>query len=150
MASVFVFSVHGVPSPQRRSEHQSLGQALIRTASLWVFGRISLRSLETRRSTGCCPSSPGKWDKCRLQCSNVINVLLHVSDMKNRGSFKCQVTFVVLSGRILKANCTKFCLSPIFLVYYSQGDGLTFPTRLVNTDVEQATVTLQPEPNKRW
>lgn len=32
---------------------------------------------------------------------------------------------------------------------YSQGDGLTFPTRLVNTDVEQATVTLQPEPNKK-
>lgn len=31
----------------------------------------------------------------------------------------------------------------------SQGDGLTFPTRLVNTDVEQATVTLQPEANKK-
>lgn len=34
------------------------------------------------------------------------------------------------------------------LAFCSQGDGLTFPTRLVNTDVEQATVTLQPEPNK--
>lgn len=37
--------------------------------------------------------------------------------------------------------------SPAFC---SQGDGLTFPTRLVNTDVEQATVTLQPEePSKK-
>ncbi|XP_055085878.1 palmitoyltransferase ZDHHC20-B isoform X2 [Periophthalmus magnuspinnatus] len=39
----------------------------------------------------------------------------------------------------------KYWLLPVFT---SQGDGLTFPTRLVNADVEQATVTLQPEPNK--
>ncbi|XP_043959832.1 palmitoyltransferase ZDHHC20-B isoform X1 [Gambusia affinis] len=33
-------------------------------------------------------------------------------------------------------------------IYTSQGDGLTFPTRLVNADAEQATVTLQPDSNK--
>uniref|UniRef100_A0A3Q0QVN1 Palmitoyltransferase n=1 Tax=Amphilophus citrinellus TaxID=61819 RepID=A0A3Q0QVN1_AMPCI len=38
-----------------------------------------------------------------------------------------------------------YWLLPIFT---SQGDGLTFPTRLVNPDVEQATVTLQSEPSK--
>ncbi|XP_053716162.1 palmitoyltransferase ZDHHC20-B isoform X2 [Synchiropus splendidus] len=36
----------------------------------------------------------------------------------------------------------------LFPVFTSQGDGLTFPTRLVNADVEQATVTLHPAPNK--
>lgn len=59
-------SPHVAPSLQRRSEHRSSGRALIKTASLWVSGRISLRSLETRRSTGCCPSSPGKGDTCRI------------------------------------------------------------------------------------
>ncbi|KAM9839225.1 LOW QUALITY PROTEIN: palmitoyltransferase ZDHHC20-B-like [Aulostomus maculatus] len=39
----------------------------------------------------------------------------------------------------------KYWLLPVFT---SQGDGLTFPTRLVNADVEQATVNLHPEPNK--
>nr|XP_061821586.1 palmitoyltransferase ZDHHC20-B-like isoform X2 [Nerophis lumbriciformis] len=39
----------------------------------------------------------------------------------------------------------KYWLLPVFT---SQGDGLTFPTRLVNADVEQPTVTLHPEPNK--
>ncbi|KAG7225129.1 hypothetical protein INR49_014586 [Caranx melampygus] len=39
----------------------------------------------------------------------------------------------------------KYWLVPVFT---SQGDGLTFPTRLVNIDVEQGAVTLQPEPNK--
>uniref|UniRef100_A0A3B5L9W0 Palmitoyltransferase n=1 Tax=Xiphophorus couchianus TaxID=32473 RepID=A0A3B5L9W0_9TELE len=35
----------------------------------------------------------------------------------------------------------QYWLLPIF----TQGDGLTFPTRLVNADAEQATVTLQPD-----
>ncbi|XP_044032968.1 palmitoyltransferase ZDHHC20-B-like isoform X3 [Siniperca chuatsi] len=39
----------------------------------------------------------------------------------------------------------KYWLLPVFT---SQGDGLTFPTRLVNADVEQATVTLHPEADK--
>ncbi|KAM7369984.1 hypothetical protein PAMP_011271 [Pampus punctatissimus] len=39
----------------------------------------------------------------------------------------------------------KYWLLPVFT---SQGDGLTFPTRLVNADPEQATVTLHPETNK--
>ncbi|XP_077365452.1 palmitoyltransferase ZDHHC20-B isoform X3 [Festucalex cinctus] len=39
----------------------------------------------------------------------------------------------------------KYWLLPVFT---SQGDGLTFPTRLVNVDVEQPTVTLHPEPAK--
>lgn len=41
-------------------------------------------------------------------------------------------------------------ISHAFLFHFSQGDGLTFPTRLVNADPEQAVVTLHPEPNKRW
>ncbi|XP_015248074.1 PREDICTED: probable palmitoyltransferase ZDHHC20 isoform X2 [Cyprinodon variegatus] len=39
----------------------------------------------------------------------------------------------------------KYWLLPVFT---SQGDGLTFPTRLVNADAEQATVTLHPDANK--
>lgn len=39
----------------------------------------------------------------------------------------------------------KYWLLPVFT---SQGDGLTFPTRLVTADVEQATVNLHPEPTK--
>uniref|UniRef100_A0A665VFJ5 Palmitoyltransferase n=1 Tax=Echeneis naucrates TaxID=173247 RepID=A0A665VFJ5_ECHNA len=40
----------------------------------------------------------------------------------------------------------KYWFLPVFT---SQGDGLTFPTRLVNADAEQPTVTLHPELNKR-
>uniref|UniRef100_A0A3P8VNY9 Palmitoyltransferase n=1 Tax=Cynoglossus semilaevis TaxID=244447 RepID=A0A3P8VNY9_CYNSE len=39
----------------------------------------------------------------------------------------------------------KYWLLPVFT---SQGDGLTFPTKLVNADPEQGTVTLHAEPNK--
>uniref|UniRef100_A0A1A8F6B0 Palmitoyltransferase n=2 Tax=Nothobranchius korthausae TaxID=1143690 RepID=A0A1A8F6B0_9TELE len=39
----------------------------------------------------------------------------------------------------------KYWLLPVFT---SQGDGMTFPTRLVNIDPEQAPVTLYPEPSK--
>lgn len=95
-----------------------------RTASRWVLRRISRKSLETRRSTGYCLCSPGNRQRI------------------------CAITSATrYASRSFKSPCI-FEKSRLFS--YSPGDGLAFPTRLVNTDVEQPPMTLQPEIKIRW